>query len=139
MNKLLCDRPGVGLSSLESRRATLVRGTYQQSEKLAVDNLSTAANKMGSDRDKPTILVADDSPVYRNLVEQSLAKIAALLFSRRRGARLWICLPRFNKLYAKTGRPSIAPEKLLRALVLQARGCSSLNASSVMPRRGRKG
>ncbi len=27
--------------------------------------------------------------------------------------------PRF-KLYAKTGRPSIAPEKLLRALLLQA-------------------
>src|SRR6202047_5424981 len=26
---------------------------------------------------------------------------------------------RFNKLYAKTGRPSIAPEKLLRALLLQ--------------------
>src|ERR1700736_4896802 len=28
--------------------------------------------------------------------------------------------PRFNKLYAQTGRPSIAPEKLLRALLLQA-------------------
>src|SRR5712664_4677818 len=28
--------------------------------------------------------------------------------------------PRLNKLYAKTGRPSIAPEKLLRALLLQA-------------------
>src|SRR6202166_4820436 len=28
--------------------------------------------------------------------------------------------PRFQKLYAKTGRPSIAPEKLLRALLLQA-------------------
>jgi transposase len=28
--------------------------------------------------------------------------------------------PRFNKLYAKTGRPSIAPEKLLRALLLRA-------------------
>jgi hypothetical protein len=28
--------------------------------------------------------------------------------------------PRFNKLYARTGRPSIAPEKLLRALLLQA-------------------
>ena len=27
--------------------------------------------------------------------------------------------PRFNHLYAKTGRPSIAPEKLLRALLLQ--------------------
>src|SRR5712671_5476259 len=28
--------------------------------------------------------------------------------------------PRFDKLYAKTGRRSIAPEKLLRALLLQA-------------------
>lgn len=28
--------------------------------------------------------------------------------------------PQFQKLYARTGRPSIAPEKLLRALVLQA-------------------
>src|SRR6202140_3256295 len=27
---------------------------------------------------------------------------------------------RFHKLYAKTGRPSIAPEKLLQALLLQA-------------------
>src|SRR3989449_2313714 len=28
--------------------------------------------------------------------------------------------PRFNRLYAETGRPSIAPEKLLRALLLKA-------------------
>ena len=28
--------------------------------------------------------------------------------------------PRFKRLYAKIGRPSIAPEKLLRALLLQA-------------------
>ncbi len=28
--------------------------------------------------------------------------------------------PKFNKLYAKIERPSIAPEKLLRALLLQA-------------------
>src|SRR5947207_15558701 len=27
--------------------------------------------------------------------------------------------PRFNKLYARAGRPSIAPETLLRALLLQ--------------------
>src|ERR1700731_4797661 len=27
--------------------------------------------------------------------------------------------PQFNKLYARSGRPSIAPEKLLRALLLQ--------------------
>jgi len=27
--------------------------------------------------------------------------------------------PPFSRLYAKTGRPSIAPEKLLRALLLQ--------------------
>ena len=28
--------------------------------------------------------------------------------------------PRFNTLYGSTGRPSIAPERLLRALLLQA-------------------
>jgi transposase len=28
--------------------------------------------------------------------------------------------PEFEKLYARLGRPSIAPEKLLRALLLQA-------------------
>src|SRR5437879_13228628 len=28
--------------------------------------------------------------------------------------------PRFNRLYARAGRPSIAPEKLLRGLLLQA-------------------
>ena len=33
--------------------------------------------------------------------------------------------PRFNRLYAKTGRSSIAPEKLLRAL-LQERLCELL-------------
>ena len=27
--------------------------------------------------------------------------------------------PRFDQLYARTGRPSIAPERLLRALLLQ--------------------
>ncbi len=27
--------------------------------------------------------------------------------------------PRFSKMYAKRGRPSIAPEKLLRALLLR--------------------
>jgi transposase len=27
--------------------------------------------------------------------------------------------PRFSRLYAKTGRPSVAPERLLRALLLQ--------------------
>jgi hypothetical protein len=30
--------------------------------------------------------------------------------------------PRFNSLYAKIGRPSIVPEKLSRALLLQALG-----------------
>ena len=33
---------------------------------------------------------------------------------------LRVLQPRFNTLYAITGRPSIAPEKLLRALLLQA-------------------
>jgi hypothetical protein len=37
--------------------------------------------------------------------------------------------PRFHKLYAKTGRPSIAPEKLLRALLLQALSYSRTNCT----------
>ena len=32
--------------------------------------------------------------------------------------------PRFARLYPKTGRPSVAPEKLLRALLLQVCRCS---------------
>jgi len=33
---------------------------------------------------------------------------------------LEVLSPEFERLYAKVGRPSIAPEKLLRALLLQA-------------------
>ena len=33
---------------------------------------------------------------------------------------LVVLSPEFERLYSKTGRPSIAPEKLLRALLLQA-------------------
>jgi transposase len=33
--------------------------------------------------------------------------------------------PSFSELYSKTGRPSIAPEKLLRALLLQTTCCSA--------------
>jgi len=39
----------------------------------------------------------------RKMVDEALAELS----------------PRFAKLYAKRGRPSIAPEKLLRALLLQ--------------------
>lgn len=40
---------------------------------------------MGSDRDKLTILVADDSPVYRKLVEQSLAEDSCNLVFAKNG------------------------------------------------------
>jgi transposase len=39
--------------------------------------------------------------------------------------------PRFSGLYAKTGRPSIAPEKLLRALLLQVL-CSARSERMLM-------
>jgi hypothetical protein len=50
--------------------------------------------------------VPQDHPrrALRNMTEEALRELE----------------PRFRKLYAKTGRPSIAPEKLLRALLLQA-------------------
>jgi transposase len=38
--------------------------------------------------------------------------------------------PRFSRLYAKTGRPSVAPERLLRALLLQVLCCTASGASN---------
>ena len=50
--------------------------------------------------------VPKDHPLrtIRNIVNEALAALS----------------PAFEKLYAKSGRPSIPPEKLLRALLLQA-------------------
>jgi transposase len=49
--------------------------------------------------------VPQDHPLrpLRKMVDEALAELS----------------PRFSRLYAKRGRPSIAPEKLLRALLLQ--------------------
>lgn len=53
----------------------------------------------------PEQRVASDHPLrtIRKLVDEVLKQLS----------------PRFSRMYAKTGRPSIAPERLLRALVLQ--------------------
>lgn len=53
----------------------------------------------------PEARVSQDHPLrpIRAMVDQVLAELS----------------PRFEQLYARTGRPSIAPEKLLRALLLQ--------------------
>src|SRR6266540_7572526 len=53
----------------------------------------------------PEQRVPQDHPLrqIRNMTDQILTQLS----------------PRFRRLYAKTGRPSIAPEKLLRALLLQ--------------------
>jgi transposase len=55
------------------------------------------------------------SPKQRVPQDHPLRSLRAMTDEALRGLQ-----PRFNKLYAKTGRPSIAPEKLLRALLLQA-------------------
>ncbi len=54
---------------------------------------------------RPEQRVPTDHPLrpLRNMADEALRELR----------------PRFNKLYAKTGRPSIAPERLLRALLLQ--------------------
>jgi len=54
------------------------------------------------------------SPEQRVPQDHPLRPIRAMADEALRELR-----PRFSKLYAKTGRPSIAPEKLLRALLLQ--------------------
>src|SRR6266566_1292832 len=51
--------------------------------------------------------------------QESAAGASAAVDSVHRGAGFRSTSPRFNKLYARAGRPSIAPEKLLRALLLQ--------------------
>src|SRR5208283_3498859 len=55
---------------------------------------------------RPDSRVPSDHPlrVIRRIADAALASLSA----------------KFNRLYAKTGRPSIPPEKLLRALLLQA-------------------
>jgi len=55
------------------------------------------------------------SPEQRVPQDQPLRSLRAMTDEALRELQ-----PRFNTLYAKTGRPSIAPEKLLRALLLQA-------------------
>jgi transposase len=54
------------------------------------------------------------SPEQRVPMNHPLRPLRAMTDEALRDLR-----PRLNKLYAKTGRPSIAPEKLLRALLLQ--------------------
>jgi transposase len=54
------------------------------------------------------------SPEQRVPTDHPLRPVRAMAEEALRELR-----PRFNKLYAETGRPSIAPEKLLRALLLQ--------------------
>lgn len=53
----------------------------------------------------PAQRVPQDHPLraVRKVVDTSLAKMS----------------PRFQKLYSRTGRPSIPPERLIRALLLQ--------------------
>ena len=55
------------------------------------------------------------SPEQRVPQDHPLRPLRVMVDEALRGLQ-----PRFSKLYAKTGRPSIAPEKLLRALLLQA-------------------
>jgi hypothetical protein len=52
------------------------------------------------------------SPEQRVPQDHPLRSLRAMTDEALRGLQ-----PRFNKLYAETGRPSIAPEKLLRALL----------------------
>src|ERR1019366_3920741 len=55
------------------------------------------------------------SPEQRVPQDHPLRSLRAMTDEALRDLQL-----RFNQLYAKTGRPSIAPKKLLRVLLLQA-------------------
>src|SRR5467141_2307059 len=69
---------------------------------------------MGGDDEQQLGVFSYISPEQRVPQEHPLRLIRTMVHAALRELR-----PRFNKLYAKTGRPSVAPEKLLRALLPQ--------------------
>ena len=62
------------------------------------------------------------SPEERVPVDHPLRPIRVMI-----DAALAVLSPVFNQIYSTTGRPSIAPEKLLRALLIQV--CTRCAAS----------
>src|SRR6204780_4856117 len=69
---------------------------------------------MGGDDEQQLGAFSYISPEQRVPQEHPLRPLRAMA-----GQALRDVQPRFNKLYSRTGLPSIAPEKLLRALLLQ--------------------
>ncbi len=69
---------------------------------------------MRGDDDQQVDVFSYVSPEQRIPQDHPLRPVRAMADEALRDLK-----PRFSKLYAKTGRPSIAPEKLLRALLLQ--------------------
>ncbi len=69
---------------------------------------------MRGDDQQQAVMFSYISPEQRVPPEHPLRPIRAMVDEILRGLS-----PQFDALYARTGRPSIAPEKLLRALLLQ--------------------
>src|SRR5882672_8937498 len=70
--------------------------------------------RMRGDHEQQAPMWSYISPDQRIPPDHPLRPIRALV-----DAVLHDLSPRFSRLYAKTGRPSVAPERLLRALLLQ--------------------
>ena len=69
---------------------------------------------MRGDDPQQAAMFSDLSPDERVPQEHPLRRIRAMV-----DPVLKELCPQFDRLYSYTGRPSIAPEKLLRALLLQ--------------------
>src|SRR6516225_5650418 len=74
----------------------------------------TAEARMRGDHEQPVPMWSYISPEQRIPQDHPLRALRTLV-----DAVLKELSPRFSQLYAKTGRPSVAPERLLRALLLQ--------------------
>jgi transposase len=83
-----------------------------QSAKSIVDPFAEDDTMRGEDPQQAAMF-SDISPEERVPQEHPLRSIRA-----RIEAVLKVLSPQFDRLYADTGRPSIAPEKVLRALLL---------------------
>src|SRR5262252_6095851 len=74
----------------------------------------TGEARMRGDHEQQAPMWSYISPEQRIPQDHPLRPLRALV-----DAVLTDLSPRFSQLYAKTGRPSVAPERLLRALLLQ--------------------
>src|SRR6267143_304766 len=107
-------RPGTPPTQLAGCGKTRVLMSGRGELSITMRVTHTREARMRGDHEQPAPMWSYISAEQRVPPDHPLRPIRILV-----DAVLKELLPRFSQLYAKTGRPSVAPERLLRALLLQ--------------------